>query len=73
MTRATPRPLVTGTDERVIMDALEGLSFPAHSHDVRAYATDRGDVDLHILAALDRLPERVFSSPADVVITIPAP
>ena len=53
------------------MVALAGLSFPAEKHDVLAYATDRGDVDVHIVTALDRLPDRTFSSSADVVVSIP--
>lgn len=64
--------LISDADERQILLALEGLSFPASRHVVTAYATDRGGVSTRVLTALDHLPEAVFSSAEDVVIRLPA-
>ena len=61
---------MTDTDERRVWSALANLSFPAARHDLLAYLTDWNAVD-PTLRALSTLPDRAFTSPEDVIISIP--
>jgi hypothetical protein len=62
---------MTEAQEQLVRTALEGLRFPAGQHEVVTYATDRGGVEPAVLDALDALPWRAFTSPEDVVISLP--
>ncbi|HSK57709.1 MAG TPA: DUF2795 domain-containing protein [Actinomycetospora sp.] len=62
---------MTDTQEQQVRTALAGMRFPARRHDVVTYAVDRGGTDPDVLDALGRLPQRAFTGPDDVVISLP--
>lgn len=63
--------MITDEDDRRVRDALEGMDFPAERDDVIEYATDRNAADDRLLTVLDALPDRLFSTVDDVVISVP--
>ncbi len=62
---------MTDTDERHVWSAVANVSFPAARHDLLTYLTDRPTMDPSALQALSTLPDREFTSPANVIISIP--
>jgi hypothetical protein len=58
-------------DDQRVRDALDGMDFPAERDDVIDYATDRAAADDRLLTVLEALPDRMFSTVDDVVISVP--
>jgi len=62
---------VTERDEARVRKALQGKDFPAWRNDLVAYATDRGEVDDKVLAALAELPEGHYTGIDEVLAAVP--
>lgn len=62
---------MTDRDDLRVRKALQGMTFPAGRTQVISWATDRGERDDRVLAALRALPDRTFTCTEDVVISVP--
>lgn len=62
---------MTAPDDHRVREMLEGMNFPAERDEVIEYAQHTDQQDSEVLAALDGLPDRIFSTVDDVVISVP--
>ena len=62
---------MTDRDDARVRKALQGKDFPAWRNDLVAYATDRGEVDEKVLAALAELPEGHYTDMDAVLAAVP--
>ena len=62
---------MTDRDDARVRKALQGKDFPAQRNDLVVYATDRGEVDEELLAALAELPEGPYRDLDQVIEAVP--
>lgn len=62
---------MTDRDDARVRKALQGKDFPAQRNDLVVYATDRGEVDETVLAALAELPEGLYQDLDAVLAAVP--
>ena len=60
-------------DEDRVRALLDGMEFPAERQEVVDHARAQADQDPQTVEALRGLPDRVFSTVDDVVISVPEP
>lgn len=62
--------MMTETDDESVRRAVQDLPFPAERRDIVDHAV-RQAVDPTVIEALAALPDRIFSTVDDVVISVP--